>query len=191
MDGNCDDNYLRKLLDAGANPNARTFFMQDTFLSIGPGDATRFIMEHGADLNAQDIYGIPPVFLHDDDKLLQDMIESGANIYVTNPFGERKLDELLQQNWFSTDEEPNQLKVLVTTLSPQEIQSLIPFAIVLKHKLPQEHSIYPFKDVRGLLLQQAKRDIIDKKLAFAKQYLPGCPGRRITCAYHCKFNKAP
>ena len=101
------------------------------------------------------------------EQAIQAVIEAGGDVHAENSSGKTPLDFMKEY-----DQPGPVCKALITTVSPQEIQHIIPSIIILTNpkRDPGKQTVLN-KNVGSIIASQLIPVIINEKLALANKYL--------------------
>ncbi len=193
---------VKSLIGDGANVNAHFGFNRDTALMIAAGNTfyamnkvseesqtalAKMLIAAGADVNAENKHkDTPLVFAIQSSRypqIITNLIEAGATIRAPyNREMKNPLDLAVGNALKGGDHEKAILKAMVTTLSPIEVQHILPMVMALKLRIPETIGKNIPLDMQRLLRNTFVEQVVNEKLAFAKQFLPNVPEAELRTA---------
>ena len=175
------------LLDRGASIYANKTSNLYTPLHVQAGtprnnfDVIELLITRGAAvLNALDEYGRTALGIaveYNHSNAARALIEGGADVSLTNVPGKTLLQLAVENKKLDA------IKALTTTVSPTEIQHVIPAIIALTnpHNDPDKETMFP-QEIGLQISAQLIPVIVREKLVLAKQYLPNVPEAELRAA---------
>ena len=179
---------VQMLLDLGAYVNRKSPTL-DTALHVYASrgrhssdvfNIIQLLIARGAEVNTINQHGRTPLSIAVNDNLgeaIMALIEGGADASLTNKPGKTLLQLAIDDKYAEA------IKALTTTVSPAEIQHVIPAIIALTnpHNDPDKETMFP-REINLQISAQLIPAIVNSKLALAKQYLPHVPEEELRAA---------